>query len=185
MDTVDATELQLHPDDWARDAVLWFQMPWMIYGGTDQLIQKFLASAAAVQDPGAYLILGMCSAVTGLTDHKYFEQCRLPQSVTTPNYELVGINRGVVAELLGKGYSHHSGANVNIHWYIKDGMVLLVFKRVRFAPCSRGEEEEGSLKPPGWLMYSSALAPPRAAGRKWLACAPFAAFADTLFARLT
>lgn len=131
MDTVDATSL--HPDDWARDAVLWFQMPWR-HLGTAALIRQFLVSAAGVQDPGAYLILGMCSTVKGQKDYKYFEKYELPASVTTANYELVGINRGVVEELLEEGYTHHSSADTNIHWCIKDGMVLLIFKRVQAVP---------------------------------------------------
>ena len=124
-DNIDATDV---PEDLeVRNKVVWFQCPWPYWGSPlnpAQLIQSFLEHMKTKQQDGDYVLIG-------ITTHKDFvERYELGALAEKRfmGYTFLGSDRDLIKELLKYGYKHEAVEDIDIHEYILDYHLTLVFQ---------------------------------------------------------
>ena len=116
--------------------VVWFQCPWIQpRDKLPQLLQDFLLKNVESIPADTYVCIGIAS------EPRYCEWYGISELVAvndTPQYKFVGADNTLVRKILGFGYRHecyqlYQGAEgchpKDVHSYIKDSHVTLVFQR--------------------------------------------------------
>ena len=131
---VDACHIPREITDELQPFVIWFQCPWVPGETTFYLIRGYLRSAWYKSQPGGYVCIGITKHgryVDGYDLKKILGgknrwSCRDSREIKE-NYQFCGADDTLVGSVLEYGY-HHRG-NTDIHDYIRDDHVTLVFRK--------------------------------------------------------
>ena len=111
--------------------VIWFQCPWSIDPG--QLIHDFLTKTAPkLFHEDSYICVGITKHSDYVRKYKLESLMRdvwAMDKVLHSYYEFVGADDDLIYQILGFGYRHQSLSQNDIHDYIRDHHLTLVFQR--------------------------------------------------------
>ena len=134
---IDATAL---PTTLTQDKqVIWFQCPWVSRNtgdySTAALVSDFLLNMAAQIQPGVHVCVGIANHKQYVKRYKLYELLG-PNLKSLPNstpvlkqYEFAGADDQLVRKLLEFGYEHQSVNGTDIHKYIYDSHITLIFTK--------------------------------------------------------
>ena len=106
--------------------LVWFQCPWTKKPDIPDLILGFLKNAADNCFPGTYVCVGITTKEKYM--YKYNLDRILRDCCTLDHYVFLGVDDVLINELLSYGYKHESKSDRDIHNYIRDYHVTLVFR---------------------------------------------------------
>ncbi len=122
----------LNPD------VVWFQCPWL--PGSDSIysfIHSFLRNTWEQIQPGKYVCIGITKHERYVERYElqnilgYWRYGRFNSTDILDWYEFCGADQKLVKNVLFFGYHHQGSTEMDIHDFIKDDHVTLVFRKKR------------------------------------------------------
>ena len=134
---IDALDIPLHLIP--HRGVIWFQCPWVPRpGSVCDLISGFLLNTAPkLVHEDSYVCIGITKHPAYFKDYQL--QSILRACSNTENYEFLGADDDLIYQILGFGYRHQSLSERDIHNYICDDHITLIFKRILRKPACRME----------------------------------------------
>ena len=125
-----------------KGKVAWFQCPWILGGLTSRLVinKDFLKHMDNKDSEAEYNLIGI--STHGKYVNKYelknILSCEAQAGVVSKvdHYVFLGSDNELIRDVLKYGYKHHSEGQYDIHDFIINEHLTLVFKRIRDNPRS-------------------------------------------------
>jgi hypothetical protein len=135
---VDATNIKESDQVDVKGKVAWFQCPWILGGQTSRLVENFLKHMDNKE--AEYILIGISTHWKYVNKYKLNNilSCEAQAGVVSKvdHYVFLGSDNELIRDVLKYGYKHHSEGQHDIHDYIINEHLTLVFKRIRDNPRS-------------------------------------------------